>query len=359
MKTGTFLGDVARNRFRKVNLPRYLTYIVTWTCNARCIMCDCWKKDSPEDLTVAEAERIFRQLPRMDAVRLSGGEPFVRKDFAELAEATVRLLRPRFLHVTTNGFLTDRAVGFCERRDRSTPLRVLVSLDGLEAKHNTVRGRAAAWKTASATVKALAPRQEEWNLQIGVNQTIVDAEGFDEYRKLREWLRPLNVRLNAVLAYDASSTYTEGRAEAVAESQIGRFTTLGSFGEGQISALADEIEGDLAAFPWADRMAKRYYWRGVRERLQADGGKPLNPPCVALNSHMRLYPNGDVPVCQFNSRKAGNLRRQTFEEVWFGERIAAERDWVRKCPGCWAECEVLPNAVYTGDIARAALPAAA
>lgn len=359
MKTGAFLHDLARNRLRKVNLPRYLTYIVTWSCNARCVMCDCWKKESPEDLSVDEADRIFAQLPRFDAVRLSGGEPFVRKDFAGLAAAATERLRPRFLHVTTNGFLTDRVLSFCEGRDRSTPLRVLVSLDGLEAKHNAIRGRAAAWKTASATVRALAPLQEALNLQVGVNQTIVDADGVEEYRRLREYLRPHNVRLNAVLAYDASATYSLDCQDSVAESQIGRFTTLGAFAGEDIAAFADEVEGDLREFPWADRLAKRYYWRGVRQRLHADQRRPLNPPCVALNSHLRLYPNGDVPVCQFNARRVGNLRRQTFEEVWFGPDIEAERRWVRNCPGCWAECEVLPNAVYTGDLARALLPRAA
>jgi hypothetical protein len=30
-----------------------------------------------------------------------------------------------------------------------------------------------------------------------------------------------------------------------------------------------------------------------------------------------------------------------------------QRAWVRKCPGCWAECEVVPNALYSGDLLRA------
>jgi MoaA/NifB/PqqE/SkfB family radical SAM enzyme len=67
---------------------------------------------------------------------------------------------------------------------------------------------------------------------------------------------------------------------------------------------------------------------------------------------MRLYPNGDIPVCQFNSKRVGNLRKQSFQEIWFGENkeIEKQREWVRKCPGCWAECEILPSAIYTGDL---------
>jgi hypothetical protein len=59
-----------------------------------------------------------------------------------------------------------------------------------------------------------------------------------------------------------------------------------------------------------------------------------------------------VPTCQFNTREVGSLRHQSFEELWRGTPIEEQRGWVRRCPGCWAECEVLPNAVYTGGLAR-------
>ena len=80
MRLLSFLRDAWRNRRGTRTLPRFLTYTVTFGCNARCIMCDSWKMPSPDDLSFAEIERIFQQLPRMDAVRLTGGEPFVRRD---------------------------------------------------------------------------------------------------------------------------------------------------------------------------------------------------------------------------------------------------------------------------------------
>jgi MoaA/NifB/PqqE/SkfB family radical SAM enzyme len=105
----------------------------------------------------------------------------------------------------------------------------------------------------------------------------------------------------------------------------------------------------LPRYPFLERIAKRYYLRGLAHRLLKHEGKP-NPPCVALNSHLRLFPNGDVPTCQFNSKVVGNLRRQTFAEVWRGLKAREMREWVRRCPGCWAECEVLPSALYTGSL---------
>jgi MoaA/NifB/PqqE/SkfB family radical SAM enzyme len=70
---------------------------------------------------------------------------------------------------------------------------------------------------------------------------------------------------------------------------------------------------------------------------------------------LRIFPNGDVPVCQFNTKRVGNLRRESFEQVWGSDAATSQRAWVKKCPGCWAECEVLPSAVYTGDLLRSAL----
>jgi molybdenum cofactor biosynthesis enzyme MoaA len=49
-------------------------------------MCDSWKMKGANDLRIEEIESIFRQLPKMDAVRLTGGEPFVRTDLAEIVD---------------------------------------------------------------------------------------------------------------------------------------------------------------------------------------------------------------------------------------------------------------------------------
>lgn len=347
-----FIGDVIRNRRRIDSPPRLLTYTVTFRCNARCIMCDSWKMSGEGDLSVDEIDGIFKQLNRMQAVRLTGGEPFVRKDLFEIVGLVERRLKPLGLHITTNGFLTDRIVDLCERRSKRTPLQLLVSLDGVGEKHNTIRGSSLAWKTAFATLEALAPRRRELNLDLAVNQTIVDREGVEHYKLLREKLAPLGVRHQAVMAYDASATYKLEREVDVAPRQIGQFSTFGEFSDDDFRELFREMESDIKKLPWWARLAKQYYLEGIRQRLLPTGHEEawLNPTCVALNSHLRIFPNGDVPTCQFNSKTIGNLRDQSFEEVWKGVRAAEQRRWVRQCVGCWAECEVLPSAIYTLDL---------
>lgn len=345
---------VLRNLQGGARRPRFLTYLVTFTCNARCVMCDSWKKPSPDDLSLEEIERIFRQLPPMDFVRLTGGEPFVRADLPDIAGLVEEQLRPLCLHITSNGFLTDRIVRFCETRPRKTPLRLLISIDGMAAQHNAIRGRDTAWDSALATLRALAGRRRELNLILTVNQTITDPASMADFPRLRDLLEPLGIRNNVVMAYRESATYSLKPQVDAAPRHPGAFQPYGDFSPDEIDAFLREVEKDVASAAWADRAAKRYYLRGIRNRL-LEGRSDPNPCCVALHSHLRLMPNGDVPVCQFNSMSVGNLRRQSFAEVWQGTVAEAQRRWVRACPGCWAECEILPNALYTGDILREAL----
>lgn len=349
----SFLRTVRRASRGEEVLPRFLTYIVTFACNARCVMCDSWKMESKGDLSLDEIDAVFRQLPRMDAVRLTGGEPFARRDLAEIALLAERRLRPLVLHTTTNGFLTDRIVEFCKAK-RRVPLRMLVSIDGVGAAHDAIRGCGRAYERALATVEELAANRRAWNLQVGINQTIVDPAGAGQYRALREVARRLAVPHNVVLAYRKSATYNLERGADVAPKDAAVYDTFGEFPQRDLAALLDEFDRDAAQLPFLDRLGKRYYLRGLRARL-LEGRSDPNPHCVALNAHLRLYPNGDVPTCQFNGRVVGNLRTTSFADLWKSATAREQRAWVGKCPGCWAECEVLPSAAYTGDLVRSAI----
>lgn len=346
----SFPRTLWRSRKGLTDQPRMLTYIVSFSCNARCIMCDSWKKPPEDELDLSEIDRIFHQLPRLDAVRLTGGEPTVRSDLREIHDLAVRRLRPFAIHITSNAFLTDRLVDLCESRNRSVPLHLMVSLDGHGATHNRIRGHKSAWRRALDTLQTLAPRQRELKLRLAVNQTIVGPEGMSDYPKLHHLLQELGVRHHVVMAYETSATYNLTKSLDVAPTEVGEFMSRAAFDPSELERFLDQLEEDLRDLPWPERWAKRFYLRGIRERILEDQTITTNPRCVALSSHLRLYPNGDVPTCQFNSRIVGNLRAQTFDEVWRAGRTETQRQWVRKCPGCWAECEVLPNAIYGGQL---------
>ena len=112
----------------------YLRVSVTDRCNFRCVYCmpEEGAPISPkaEILTFEEIERLVRIAIGlgMTKIRLTGGEPLVRKDIAVLVAKIGSIPGLRDLSLTTNGFLLDRyAAGFA----RSGLHRVNISLDTL------------------------------------------------------------------------------------------------------------------------------------------------------------------------------------------------------------------------------------
>ena len=111
----------------------YLRVSVTDRCDLRCTYCMPKGFDGfeePEDwLTFEELERVVAAFTRVGVrrVRLTGGEPLVRKDFPRLAS----MLAPHVddLSVTTNGFLLERDA---ERLVRAGITRFNVSIDSLQ-----------------------------------------------------------------------------------------------------------------------------------------------------------------------------------------------------------------------------------
>ena len=90
---------------------------VTDRCNFRCQYCMPaeglpWLERSAV-LTFEEIERVVTLLAEMGVhdVRLTGGEPLVRRDFPRLAAMLARIPGVDDLSVTTNGFLLERDAG--------------------------------------------------------------------------------------------------------------------------------------------------------------------------------------------------------------------------------------------------------
>jgi cyclic pyranopterin phosphate synthase len=122
-----------------LGLPRHITYLrisVTDRCNLRCRYC------MPEDqeffgrervLSFEELTAVSRVLVRhgVDKIRLTGGEPLLRREIPRLVEMLAGLPGEPRVVMTTNGLLLERHA----RALRAAGLRRLnVSLDTLDAR---------------------------------------------------------------------------------------------------------------------------------------------------------------------------------------------------------------------------------
>ena len=343
---------VVANRRGAVPLPAYVTYLVSYRCNARCGMCDSWRMRPGPELTVPQARQVFEKLRPLDAVRLTGGEPFLRPDFAELASAVFEAAAPGLLHVTTNGSFPDRVHDLAAAFPAPKRLWFMVSLDGVGETHDQSRGRKVTYQKALETIRRLAGLRAR-GVRVSVNHTVISPRSLADAEALREEVEGLGVDVQTVLAYAESSMYgLANRGKKATHAIVPRGYPLHPDLEGTdvIGFVEREMERVELSHDPRLRLGKGYYLRGLLARLRDEPDPRPKPRCVALRSHLRLLPDGRVPVCQFNTEVVGSLLDSSLEELWNAASTRQARDWVDACPGCWAECEILPSAIYTGDL---------
>ncbi len=90
----------------------YLRIAVTEACNFRCIYCapNGHRDPAASPLTLDETERVVRAAVALGItkIRLTGGEPLVRRDIVNIMRAVAAIDGVQDLAVTMNGFLLAR-----------------------------------------------------------------------------------------------------------------------------------------------------------------------------------------------------------------------------------------------------------
>jgi radical SAM protein with 4Fe4S-binding SPASM domain len=145
----TAIGDGHHSNQVSQNKPRLIFWELTKGCNLRCIHCraSATELSSPSDLSTAAAMDIIDQIAADSSpiLVLSGGEPLFRSDIFQLARyGTDKGLR---VALATNGTLVTKQVA--RKIVDSGVKRVAISLDGADAlTHDTFRGIPGAFDAA-------------------------------------------------------------------------------------------------------------------------------------------------------------------------------------------------------------------
>lgn len=166
----------------------YVRISVTDRCDLRCVYCmseDMQFIPSQRLLTLDEIERLCGAFVRLGVkkIRLTGGEPLVRRDVMSLVENLGRLVQRGTLEeltLTTNGTQLAR---FAEPLFRSGVRRVNVSLDSLDAQRFrtiTRNGKLEQVLEGIAAAKAAG-------LQVKINTVALKGTNEDELESLVSW----------------------------------------------------------------------------------------------------------------------------------------------------------------------------
>jgi Fe-coproporphyrin III synthase len=277
-------------------------------CNCRCAMCDIWRIQEPQQLTLADLERqqdSFRGLG-VRWVVFSGGEAQLNPQLFTLAQ----MLRGEGIRITllTAGLLLEAEAASVARNIDD----VIVSLDGPPALHNAIRRVPSAFEKLATGIEAI--RRIRPDLAISARCTVQKAN----HQALCETVRSAKkLGLNSIsfLAVDVSSD-AFNRASVWSPERQDRV----ALSPAEVESLAEEVErlineqtavegnGFVAENPAKLRRIVLHF------RAHLGQAEHVAPRCNAPWVSAVIEPSGNVRPCFFHP-KLGNIHDRPLQEI--------------------------------------------
>lgn len=293
------------------------TVIVTYRCNARCNMCNRYKKPSqPEEEISLET---IKKLPPMYFTNITGGEPFIRTDLKEIV-SELRKKSDRIV-ISTNGFFTDRIVELC----REFPdIGIRISIEGLEETNNQIRGLEDGFNRGYSTLKKLV---EMGMKDVGFGMTVQDLNAKDLVA-LYDLSNEMNMEF-ATASLHNSFYFVEAKNIIHDRPMVAK----------EFERLINELLKSKSPKKWF----RAYFNHGLINYIY--GQKRLLPCDMAFDTFF-IDPYGDVMPCNGTKDKEvmGNLNEcESWDELWQSPKAQAVRSKVRCCDrNCWMIGSVSP-----------------
>lgn len=308
---------------RPLVLPSTLTVNVLYACNSRCRTCNIYEHHA-KVLTLDEYRKIFASIGDAPTwVTFTGGEPFLRRDLADIVLAFDERSRPAVINIPTNGSFPERVEEGIDRIARAVkPRSVIVnlSIDEIGRAHDALRGLDGNWDLAMTTAGVLRRlRERHDNLVFGVNTVIsrFNEERFMEIASRVDELMPdsyvAEVAGRRIELGTEKSEFAPSRENVLSALRFlrSRSRRTSRFIEALVASLRAEYYGVLAR-----------HTKEPRELL----------PCYAAVTSAHIMPEGKVWACCVLGEEMGNLRDvdYDFPSIWYGAAARSIRARIKR-----------------------------
>ncbi|MBI1872860.1 MAG: radical SAM protein [Acidobacteria bacterium] len=314
--------------------PTVLIFHCTFVCDARCEMCNNWKRgDRKADMSLDDIDRAFSSSlwKNVENAAISGGEPTTRNDLVDICRIMLdRFPRLRKIGITTTGLTPHRAIPMltqmaelCHARDVIYSVRL--SIDGVGELHDSIRHVRRGFEKANKTISAMKALQARFRFNFGISSTLF-TRNLDDAENLLTWAKKerLDIVFNMV-----------------------RFTDP-MLGNGDLKDTCKPIGPD-------EEHARQFFLERIRMDPLLDGqnyiymhyadmianGYHRLAPCPFQSQGVMLNPDGGLFFCE-NSDVMGNVRDEDAAEIYFRTASQDHRRWVRdhQCPTCLSPCQM-------------------
>jgi radical SAM enzyme (rSAM/lipoprotein system) len=343
----SFLKRLSLNvfsRYKKAQTLLHELNYLFWECTLRCNLCclhcgsDCRAGSERDDMPMQDFLNVLDRVkilcnPNATLLALTGGEPLLRKDLEACGTEFYRRGFP--WGMVTNGYAMTpaRFEGLMASGLRSMTL----SLDGLEASHNWLRGRADSYEKA-LHVLDYVPKAAALVFDV---VTCVHQKNFSELEGIRQLLIERGVR-----KWRLFNIFPKGRAKdnPLLDVTNGQFRRLMEFirqtrKEGRIAANY-ACEGFLG--PYEGEARDGFFF------------------CRAGISVGSVLADGSISACPSlrGDYVQGNIYADDFVDVWQNRfQVMRDRSWTKTgiCKTCSAYKWCLGNGLHLREQQTAAL----
>lgn len=317
LRIALWLEKLRRRNLKQLHPLQQLFWESTLRCNVHCLHCgsDCVASEVTPDMPAADFLHVIDTeiTPHVDPhqvmIIISGGEPLMRKDLAEIGRA----LRDREYPwgMVTNGLaLTEKKF----RELREAGLRSMtVSLDGLEEDHIWMRQHPLAYEGAIRAIRLCVNDPKlVWDVVTCVNQRTIG-----HLAQIRDLLWGMGVRNWRIFGIDP----------------------MGRAAENPELLLTDEQFRQLMDFIVAEREAGRHVSYSCEGYLGDYEGRVRDHlyQCAAGISVASILIDGSISACTSIRGKyyQGNIYKDAFWDVWEHQfKPYRDRTWMKKTAPC-------------------------
>ncbi|MBI4824645.1 MAG: radical SAM protein [Nitrospirae bacterium] len=329
--------------FRKK--PVHLTFFVTRKCNQKCPFCFYLSrsKEARNPLTFEEIEKISSSFGTLLWVSFSGGEVFLKDNLVDITKVFYKNTLPSILLYPTNGMMPEIIKNKTEeilRHCKKSTVVLKLSLDGLNEKHDLLRGVSGSFQKLMETLGALAPLLSEYpNFELGINTVFCSAneDDMDELISFVMGLEPIkthtislirgNVKDNAYKAVDIEKYL---RASMRLEENLkNKKSPIYRFHGSRVKSAQDILQ-------------RRLIYRTVTEDSQII-------PCYAGRLNVTMTEEGEVFPCEEFDYKIGNIRDSNYDIKTLLKSPEAKKiisDISKNKCHCSHECYMMTNILF-------------
>ena len=280
---------------------------VTKRCNAHCNFCDYWKEKNPSELR--DYAPVVKRLKPL-SVGLTGGEPLLREDLADVIGSLRKNFGFLFISLITNGSLLTLERGLEVWEAGLDELSI--SLDYLDERHDRDRGLPG----LAEHILSVAPQLRSAGINLCFN-VVIKSGNYREIPAILYKASEMGIKVSL-------STYNCWR--------VNNETHM--IKEKELPALRDTIrEVKHLKKQYGNLKSSEYYL----DRIPEFFAKRAVPGCTAGLNWIQVTPDGMVKRCSdhpiafpFYQWQDGSFKATTCDRCWYACRGGAQEPWTLK-----------------------------